>query len=112
MKKILFSVLCIVVSLCCAAQQATINGNVSDTLNNAKLSNTVVALLHAKDSILYKFVRADDKGHFDIKNIPAGNYVLLVTYPTYADYVESVTLTDTSHIHLNKFHYLQLRLTG
>ncbi|TWF33973.1 outer membrane receptor protein involved in Fe transport [Chitinophaga polysaccharea] len=107
MKKILFTVLCIIVSLCCAAQQATLNGNVSDTLNGVKLSNTVVALLHAKDSLLYKFARADDKGHFDIKNIPAGNYVLLVTYPTYADYVESLTLTDTSHIHLNKIILIQ-----
>jgi len=56
----------------------------------------VVSILSAKDSILYTFQRSDDKGNFELKNLKAGEYILLFTYPEYADYVEKIVLTDTS----------------
>lgn len=81
------------------AQNYSVNGMVTDTASKAKLVNATVSVLAAKDSILQKFARADAKGNFDITNLPKGKFILLVTYPDYADYVETFTLdsTKTSH---------------
>ena len=91
----------------CMAQHAAVKGNVVDTLNHVQLPHTVIALLHAKDSILYKFTRSNDKGHFELKDLQPGKYVLLVSYPAFADYVESLTLSDTSVVHLDKIMLTQ-----
>lgn len=84
------------------AQQARVKGSVVDTLNHAALSNSVVALLQAKDSMLVKFVRSNEQGHFELNKIPAGKYVLLISYPAFADYVEPLTLSDTSAVNVGK----------
>lgn len=96
MKKLLAFIFCLTVYSTSHAQQAKISGHVSDTLNHIKLSNTVVALLHAKDSVLYKFARTSETGAFAFDNLQAGKYLLMFTYPAFADYVEPVTLADTS----------------
>ncbi len=81
-------------------QSASIKGAVTDSINKKDLQNTVVSLLQAKDSILYKFTRTNNKGAFELKNLKAGDYVLLVSYPEYADYVDKLTLDSTSSIDL------------
>lgn len=96
MKKLLSFIFCLTVYSISHAQHARISGQVSDTLNHVKLPNTVVALLHAKDSVLYKYVRANESGGFAFDNLQAGKYLLMITYPAFADYVEPVTLSDTS----------------
>lgn len=80
------------------AQTASIKGITTDTINKQNLSNTVVALLRAKDSVVVKFTRTNAEGHFELKNLKAGDYLLLVTYPQYVDYAEALTLTDTSQV--------------
>jgi hypothetical protein len=82
------------------AQTASVKGVITDTISKQNLSNTVISLLRLKDSILYKFTRSDAKGNFDFKNLKAGSYILLVTYPTYADYVDHINLTDSSSFDL------------
>ncbi|MEZ2440499.1 outer membrane beta-barrel protein [Chitinophaga sp. RCC_12] len=101
MKKLSGLILGMVLTHCCLAQQATVKGIVSDTLNHVQLSNTVVALLQAKDSILYKFTRSDEKGHFELTHLQSGKYLLLISYPAFADYVEPLTLSDTSAVQLD-----------
>lgn len=96
MKKLLAFIFCLTVYSTSHAQHAKISGHVSDTLNHVKLPNTVVALLHAKDSVLYKFVRTSDNGGFTFENLQAGKYLMMITYPAFADYVEPVSLSDTS----------------
>ncbi|QJB39096.1 TonB-dependent receptor [Chitinophaga oryzae] len=96
MKKLLAFIFCLTVYSTSHAQHAKISGHVSDTLNHVKLPNTVVALLHAKDSVLYKFARTSETGAFAFDNLQAGKYLLMLTYPAFADYVEPVTLSDTS----------------
>ncbi len=83
-----------------SAQTASVKGVTTDTSSKQNLSNTVISLLHSKDSILYKFTRSDAKGNFELKNLKAGDYVLLITYPAYADYVDHVNLTDTTSLNL------------
>jgi len=84
-----------------SAQTASVKGIITDTTSKQNLSNTVVSLLRSKDSILYKFTRSDTKGNFELKNLKAGDFILLITYPTYADYVDHINLTDTSSFTLN-----------
>jgi hypothetical protein len=108
MKKLFGFIVCLLFTTqYCWAQQAVVKGNVSDTLNRVQLSHSVVALLNAKDSILFKFTRSDEKGHFEFKKIPAGKYVLLISYPAFADYVEPLTLSDTSVVNFDKIMLTQ-----
>lgn len=76
------------------AQNSTIKGSVNDTLNNQHLHNAVVSVLRTRDSVLIKFTRTDSKGNFELKNLPAGKIILSITYPSYADYVEDIELTE------------------
>src|SRR5437868_12344640 len=83
-----------------SAQTASVKGIITDTSSRQNLSNTVISLLRSKDSILYKFTRSDAKGNFELKNLKAGDYILLITYPAYADYVDHINLTDSSSFDL------------
>lgn len=70
----------------------TIKGVVADTASNSKMHNATITILNAKDSTLYKFTRAAANGSFAIPNMKKGNFILLLTYPEYADYVNPFTL--------------------
>lgn len=74
------------------AQHANIKGTIADTLNKQNLHNTVISLLKEKDSVLVKFTRSDKNGGFELKNLPAGKFFLMISYPAYADYIYPVTL--------------------
>ena len=78
------------------AQQATVKGSVSDTSSNKVLTGGSVLLLRKSDSILVRHTRADREGNFLLKGIPAGSYLLLVSYPAYADFVEDLSLKDSA----------------
>jgi len=70
--------------------QQVFTGTVSDTLSRKNLTNAVVTLLHKKDSTLYQFSRTDAHGRFSMPGVQPGKYVLLVTYPKFADYADEV----------------------
>ncbi len=76
------------------AQQASIKGNVVDTSNKENLRNAVVSILRATDSILVKFTRTDAKGYFEINNLPTGKIMVLISYPSYVDYVDVFELNE------------------
>lgn len=114
MKKILSATFCLILcSFVASAQKPSIKGVITDTSSKQNLANTSISLLRAKDSILVKFTRSNGNGNFVLNNLDTGNYVLLITYPQYADFVDKVTLTDTSHINVGqismilKAHLLQ-----
>ncbi|MBS1663010.1 MAG: carboxypeptidase regulatory-like domain-containing protein, partial [Bacteroidetes bacterium] len=69
------------------AQSSHITGIVSDTAEKRSLANGSVLLLRPADSILLKHTRTDARGQFVLRNLPAGKYLLVVTYPNYADFV-------------------------
>ncbi len=77
------------------AQESVIKGTVNDTLNKQNLSNAVVSILRPKDSVLVKFVRTDNQGNFELKKIVAGNYILVVSYPNYAEYTDNININGT-----------------
>lgn len=96
MKKriILFFTLFVLTSVSMHAQQASLKGSITDTLNKQNLFNAVISVLRVKDSVLVKFTRTDAQGNFEIKNLKAGDFILMVSYPTYADYVDKITVEE------------------
>ncbi len=77
-----------------ANTQTTIKGNIKDTLNKNFLTNASISILKSKDSILVKHTRSNTDGSFILNNVPNGNYVLVVTYPKYADYFDNIEVKD------------------
>jgi hypothetical protein len=77
----------------------SIKGIVADTAAKQKLQNTAVSVLNSKDSTLVTFTRAAKDGSFSIGNLRKGNFILLVTYPGYADYVEPFSLDSIKTTH-------------
>jgi len=77
----------------------SIKGVIIDTAAKAKLIKTTIMVLNSKDSILVKFARADADGSFSINNLRKGKFILLVTYPGYADYVEQFSLDSAKNDH-------------
>lgn len=74
----------------------SVKGKVADTVSNSNLVNASVSVISAKDSILQKFTRVKDDGTFTITNLNKGKFILVATYPGYADFVERFTL-DSAH---------------
>src|SRR4051812_8592247 len=101
-KAFLITAFIVACHLIATAQTASIKGVISDTINKTNLSNTVISLLRAKDSMLTKFTRSNDKGLFELQHLKGGEYLLLFTYPGYADYVDRITLSDTTAMDMGK----------
>jgi hypothetical protein len=74
----------------------TVGGQTLDTTSNLKLLNTSISLLSAKDSTLRTFTRSAADGSFSLSPKLPGQYILLVTYPGYADYVEHFQLDSAN----------------
>ena len=95
------------------AQKSSLKGTVTDTLNKQNLRNVVVSVLRAKDSVLVRFTRTDAKGNFEIKDLSPGKFVLLTTYPNYADFADIISIPDEKTLELGqvpmitKAHLLQ-----
>ncbi|WP_037369216.1 TonB-dependent receptor [Sediminibacterium sp. C3] len=83
-------------------ETGTVKGTVTDTLNKQNLTNAVVAVLRAKDSVLVKYTRTTKEGQFNLPNLAAGKYIVMVSYPTYADYIDMVSVTGGSTTDLGK----------
>lgn len=90
-----------------AQKPYSVKGSVVDSVSSIKLFNTSISVLYAKDSILCKFTRAANDGSFSITDLPKGKFTLLVTYPGYADYVETFSLdsvkTEINFGNINMF---------
>lgn len=78
------------------AQNASLKGTVVDTTNKVNLQHAVVSLLRPKDSILVKFTRTDQQGQFTLNKLPASKYIMVISYPDYADFVDDIDLTAAS----------------
>ena len=96
-----------------AQVNTSLKGQVVDTAEKVQLFNASVNLLRAKDSVLVKSIRTDKEGKFQFSNVYVGKYLLMVSYPQYADYIDKIELADGLNkdlikIQLNtKAHLLQ-----
>ena len=77
----------------------SVKGTVSDTVEKVKLVTSAVSILQSNDSILVKFSYVKADGSFMLNGLPRGQYILLVSYPDYADYAESFRLDSANPSH-------------
>ncbi len=97
MKKTLLALLTILLfSYSAFSQTNSAKGTIADLSANAKLHNATISVLNAKDSTLYKFTRAATDGNFSFGQMKNGSFILLVTYPEYADFVNKFTLDSAN----------------
>lgn len=89
---------------CLKAQDATITGTITDTANHKKLQYAVVSLIDQSDSTLLTFTRTDKSGSFSLKNIPAGKFIVTVSYPAFADYVDEIQLEPGKQLALGNIN--------
>ncbi|MFW0714867.1 outer membrane beta-barrel protein [Pedobacter sp. N23S346] len=75
-----------------------IKGRTIDTVSTSLLSSATIAVLNAKDSTLVKFARSAENGSFEVNGIKNGKFILLVSYPKYADFVDQFTLDSTTQV--------------
>ena len=95
------------ITLTSHSQTTSIKGTVTDTVEKKNLSNAVVTLLKKSDSTLVKFTRTNATGEFAISNISPGSYIVMITYPKYADFADGVDLTATKPFDLGRISLLQ-----
>ena len=101
MRKLTLTLLVLCVSASALfAQQATLKGTVIDTSEKKNLTNSVVALLRKSDSVLVTFGRTNKSGQFTLSRFVPGKYVLMVTHPAYADYMDEVEVKDAAAVNL------------
>ena len=74
----------------------SVKGTIADSVEKVKLGTSAVVILQARDSILVKFGYAKTDGTFMMNGLHKGKYILLVSYPDYADYTEEFSL-DSAH---------------
>jgi len=74
-----------------AQNQHSIKGVTVDSVSKAKLNGSI-SVLNAKDSVLRKFTYADENGAFTVSGLPAGKYLLFITYPGYDNKMTPFTL--------------------
>jgi hypothetical protein len=96
-KQLLF-LLSLFISFCSIAQSPLIKGTLRDSVENKNLYNAVVSVLRKSDTTLVSFTRADKSGQFSLSKIDTGNYLLLVTYPQFADYMEPMAISGNTNL--------------
>src|SRR5438067_2981631 len=90
---ILLSLILFLFSVSAFAQNKySVRGAVSDSVEHIKLRNTSVSALNAKDSTLVSFTRVTEDGSFAINGLKPGKFIVLLSYPEYADYVDHFNL--------------------
>jgi hypothetical protein len=91
-KFILFFILLYAFPQIVFCQTSSIKGKLADSASSEKPVNAVISVLRQKDSTLVKFSRSDKSGNFQIDQLDSGNYVVLITYPKYGDFVDRIAL--------------------
>ena len=78
------------------AQNFSVSGTVSDSVDHSSLIGVSVWLLNASDTTQRKGTVTDISGRFSFNDVSAGNYVLQVSYIGYAAQKRSVAVRDAS----------------
>lgn len=89
--------------------QAVLTGTVQDGGDNLKLQNATVMLLQAKDSLLVSYGRTDVAGKFELKKPTNGDYLVIISFPKYADFYQTIsngTSTNLGAIKLQSVAHL------
>ena len=96
MNKLILPILLLCYALSAGAQTYSVKGSVADTVNSNPLEFASVTLMRASDSVLTDFTRADQNGNFVLQVPKQDKYLLMVTFPSFADYVDIVNVKNTN----------------
>lgn len=99
LKLFLFLFLCYCPFFLFSQSNYEVKGVITDTAATYKMINSSITILNAKDSTLVKYMRASADGSFKLNPPKAGKFILLVSYPGYADYVEDFILDSLKKIY-------------
>ena len=101
--RILFLSACLFLSASIYGQGMNLKGAVRDSLADIGLAEATVAVMDARDSILVSYAYTGIEGQFEF-NLTSGNYLLMVSYPGYADYITHVSVIGQTQIKPIEIH--------
>ena len=106
MKKLILILFCLFLpTVFLLAQSTGIKGRLADTAEHKNLQNSVIALLNKNDSTLVNFTRAAKDGAFELKTTDnTQNYLLMITHPYFADFIDSVKVVKGEISNLGIIH--------
>ena len=70
--------------------QFTVSGSLKDTVNFIPTGYTSISLIRSSDSLLQTFTRADEDGKFSLQTDAPGKYLVLVSHPSFAIFIDEV----------------------
>ena len=73
----------------------TVRGAVVDSVESALPSATMM-LLRAQDSVMHSFTASDGNGNFRFTRVPAGNYLLQISFMGFRNYSQNVAVESTA----------------
>lgn len=85
-----------------SAQGIAIKGTVADTLNSSTLQYASVVLLNKADSVLETYTRTAEDGSFVLHPSAPGRYILSVSFPSFADYVDVIDIKENTPLDLGQ----------
>lgn len=91
------------VALTATAQKpnTSVSGRVYDSTIQKGLAYATVSILHAKDSTLIAFTRADSAGYFKLNQLgKSGNFILSASYVGYIPVWKDVTLKESVNLEM------------
>jgi hypothetical protein len=74
------------------AQRSVISGTITDSSEKKKLHLAAISLLRKSDTTLVSFTRSDAEGKFVLPQTDTGQYIVFISYPRFADYMEPLYL--------------------
>lgn len=79
-----------------ASAQVTyrILGKIIDTTEKKSLENANIVLLKAADSVMIQSIRTDREGNFSLNDVSNGKYIIMVSYPKYADFIDKIEVIN------------------
>jgi uncharacterized membrane protein YgcG len=101
MKLFTLTLLVLLTGHCLLAQQkvtGSIKGKVVDVMNNLPLPDATVTITNKEDSSATGFAVTDKTGAFELKNIPAGSYILGISFTGYATFMRNLDITAAKSV--------------
>lgn len=86
-----------VMSTAWAQKKGSARGVVYDSLAKEPVAGATISVMDRKDSSLVTFTMSDNTGHFEIRNLPLGDFRLLVTHVNYHNSNTLFTVSEERH---------------
>lgn len=86
----------------------TVKGKLVDTVRKESMAKATVSIINPKDSSLVTYTVANEKGEFEIKDLEAGLYKLLVSFQGFDTYAKNFMISkDFPTINMNTIYMVR-----